>query len=93
MINNNSKPILNFDNVEEIKKFIVENESNLYSGKNTDNQDVIIRLDKGKGMIVETLNSKNWWEWTEYDESGFIVSQGVKPSVDLEEKDNELEMN
>lgn len=87
MINNNSKPILNFDNVEEIKKFIVENESNLYSGKNTDNQDVIIRLDKGKGMIVETLNSKNWWEWTEYDESGFIVSQGVKPSVDLEEKD------
>ena len=70
MINNNSKPILNFDNVEEIKKFIVENESNLYSGKNTDNQDVIIRLDKGKGMIVETLNSKNWWEWTEYDEIG-----------------------
>lgn len=93
MINNNSKPILNFNNIEEIKKFIAENESNLYSGKNVDNQDVIIRLDKGKGMIVETLNSKNWWEWTEYDESGFIVGQGVKPSVDLEEKDNELEMN
>ena len=40
-------------------------------------------------MIVETLNNKNWWEWTEYDESGFVVSQGVSPDVDLEEKDYE----
>lgn len=85
----NQKPILNFDNVEEIKRFIAENESNLYSGKNVDNQEVRIRLDKGKGMIVETLNNKNWWEWTEYDESGFVVSQGVSPDVDLEEKDYE----
>lgn len=85
----NQKPILNFDNVEEIKRFIAENESNLYSGKNVDNQEVRIRLDKGKGMIVETLNNKNWWEWTEYDEAGFVVSQGVSPDVDLEEKDYE----
>ena len=61
----------------------------MYSGKNVDNQEVRIRLDKGKGMIVETLNNKNWWEWTEYDESGFVVSQGVSPDVDLEEKDYE----
>lgn len=40
-------------------------------------------------MIVETLNSKNWWEWTEYDESGFVVSQGVNPNVNMEEKDYE----
>lgn len=83
----NSKPILNFDNIEEIKKFIAEHESNIYTGKNVDNQDIIVKLKQGKGMIVETLNSKNWWEWTEYDEFGFVVGQGVKPNVDLEEKE------
>ena len=56
----NQKPILNFDNVEEIKRFIAENESNLYSGKNVDNQEVRIRLDKGKGMIIEILNNEKW---------------------------------
>lgn len=83
------KIILDFDKLDEIKKFIAENESNIYSGKNVDNQDVIIKLEQGKGMIVETLNSKNWWEWTEYDESGFVVSQGVNPNVNMEEKDYE----
>lgn len=80
------KEILNFDNVEEIKKFIKENESNFYTGKNVDGQEVRIRLNQGKGMIVETLNSKGWWEWNEYDESGFVVSQGVTPGAKIEEK-------
>lgn len=92
--NDNVKPILSFDNPEEIKKFIAENESNIYSGKNVEGQDVIVKLKKGKGMIVETLNSKNWWEWVEYDESGLRISQGVDPSAKLEnnfEENYELE--
>lgn len=92
--NDNLKPILSFDNPEEIKKFIAENESNIYSGKNVEGQDVIVKLEKGKGMIVETLNSKNWWEWVEYDESGLRISQGVDPSAKLEnnfEENYELE--
>lgn len=80
------KVVLNFDSPEEIKKFISENESSLYTGKNVDGQDIMIRLDKGIGMLVETLNSKGWWEWNEYDESGFVVSSGVTPSAEIEEK-------
>ena len=78
--------VLSFDSPEEIRKFISENESNIYTGKNVDGQDVMIRLDKGKGMIAETLNSKDWWEWNEYDEDGFVVGQGVTPSAEIEER-------
>lgn len=72
-----SNTILDFDNVEQIRNFIMEKESNVYSGKNNDNQDVTIIVDKGKGMIASILNSKNWWEWNEYDEKGYLISQGV----------------
>lgn len=75
------KPILDFSNVAEIKKFILEHESNIYTGKNVDGQDIIVKLDQGRGMIIEILNSKNWWEWTEYDEAGFVVGQGVSSNV------------
>lgn len=84
--NNILKGTLNFENVEEIKKFIVENESNIYSGKNVEGQEVRVRLEKGKGMIVETLNSKGWWEWNEYDEAGFVVGNGVTPGAEIEKK-------
>lgn len=88
MESNILKSTLNFENIEEIKKFIAENESNLYSGKNVDGQEVMVRLEKGKGMIVETLNSKGWWEWNEYDEYGTVVGQGVTPSAEIEERRN-----
>lgn len=86
MIKENNKPIISFDNPEEIKKFILEYESNIYMGKNIDNQDVIVEVEKGKRMIVKTLNSKNWWEWVEYDELGLVVAQGVDPSEKLGKK-------
>ena len=86
--NNNKKPILNFDNITEIRKFITENESGLYTGKNVEGQEVRVWLEKAKGMKVEVLNSKNYWEWNEYDESGFLVGQGVDPYKELED-DNE----
>lgn len=82
-MNEKVKPILNFDNVDEIKKFILNNESNIYTGKNIDGQDVIVKLQQSKGKIVETLNSKNWWEWTEFDESGFVIAQGVSPNSNI----------
>ena len=86
--NNNKKPILNFDNITEIRKFITKNESGLYTGKNVEGQEVRVWLEKAKGMKVEVLNSKNYWEWNEYDESGFLVGQGVDPYKELED-DNE----
>lgn len=84
----NKNMILNFDNKEDIKKFISENESNIYTGKNIEGQEVMVKLQKNEGMIVETLNSKGWWEWSEYDETGFVVAQGVSPSAEIEERLN-----
>jgi len=84
--NNVLKQILNFDNREELKKFIAEHESDIYTGKNVDGQEVRVRLQKNEGMLVETLNNKGWWEWNEYDECGFVVGQGVSPGAEIEKK-------
>lgn len=84
----NKNTILNFDNIEDIKKFISENESNIYTGKNIEGQEVRVRLQKNEGMLVETLNSKGWWEWNEYDKFGCVVGQGVTPSAEIEERLN-----
>lgn len=82
--NNNSKMAINFNDPKEIREFISKNESSIYSGKNIDGQEVIVRLQQNEGMVVETLNNKGWWEWNEYDETGFVVGQGVSPSSELE---------
>lgn len=82
----NKDVILNFENIEDVKKFITENESDIYTGKNIDGQEVRVRLQRGEGMLVETLNSKGWWEWNEYDECGFVVGQGVSPSAEIEKR-------
>ncbi len=84
--NNLLKHVLSLNNREEIKKFIAEHESDIYTGKNIDGQEVMVKLQKNEGMIVETLNSKGWWEWNEYDECGFVVGQGVSPSAEIEER-------
>lgn len=83
--NNKSNMSIKFDSLEEIRTFISENESNIYTGKNIDGQTVIVKLQQKEGMIVETLNNKGWWEWTEYDETGYVVGQGVSPGDDLED--------
>lgn len=80
------KCILNFEKPADIKKFIAENESELYTGKNVDGQEVRVWLEKGKGMKVEVLNNKGWWEWNEYDEDGFVVGNGVTPNAETEQK-------
>ena len=82
--NNNSKLAIDFNNPKEIKEFISKNESSIYTGTNIDGQEVIVKLQQNEGMIVETLNNKGWWEWNEYDETGFVVGQGVSPSSELE---------
>ena len=86
MQNKELKVVLSFEKPEDIKKFIAEHESDLYSGKNVEGQDVIVKLEKGKGMVVEVLNSKGWWDWNEYDEDGFVVGNGVIPSREIEQK-------
>ena len=54
------KPIIDFDDLESIKKFIEENESNLYEGKNIDGEDVIITLEQGAGMEVRVKQENGW---------------------------------
>lgn len=86
--NNKLNMTINFNNPKEIREFIAQNESSIYTGKNVDGQEVIVKLQQNEGMVVETLNNKGWWEWNEYDETGFIVGQGVSPGLELESLEN-----
>lgn len=69
-----SKPLLaDLDfTVREIREaFIVNNESGIYAGINTDGTQTIVMLQQGEGMTVKNLNSKNWYECIDYDARGF----------------------
>lgn len=70
--------VLDFDDPVEIREFIKNTESGLYSGKNVNNQDVIVELDKRYGMNVWTLQKNNWWVIHEYDKDGYLVSESFQ---------------
>lgn len=61
---------------EDIKNFINTQESNIYTGVNEDSEDVIIVLERGKGMVIKTRHHSkpHWYECVEYDNLGFQVS-------------------
>lgn len=69
------KPIIDFDDLESIKKFIEENESNLYEGKNIDGEDVIVTLEQGAGMEVRVKQENGWWRIHEFDKDGYVISE------------------
>lgn len=71
----NTNLSLNFEDREEIKTFINSNESGIYSGKNVDDEEVVVMLQQGNGMNVKTLQSNGWYRVHEYDEDGFFVSE------------------
>ena len=69
------KPIIDFDDLESIKKFIEENESNMYEGKTVDGEQVILSLEQGEGMIVRVKQENGWWRIHEFDKDGYVVSE------------------
>lgn len=68
---------LDFTKREVREQFIRCNASNIYVGKNVDDEEVIVMLDQGKGMLVKTIHKEKpmWYEVVEYDNLG--ISQGV----------------
>lgn len=69
------------DTWEGREKFIRTMESDLYTGRNVDGEEVQIRLQQGVGMEVWTRHDSkpNWWEVVSYDQYGFQVSVTYKP--------------
>jgi hypothetical protein len=70
---------LDFTDIEQRKAFIHANESSLYFGTSVDGKEVIVQLDKGKGMTVKYLNEKNWYECINYDENGYRECDWLEP--------------
>ena len=62
-------------------RFIAAMESDIYTGKNVDGEDVIIKLQQGDGMTVSTRHAEKpkWWEDAEYDADGDLVSVSYSP--------------
>lgn len=69
----NDKLSLNFEDINEVKNFIADTSTGVYSGKNIDSEDVIITLTQGEGMQVKTLQSNNWIKVHEYNTHGECV--------------------
>ena len=66
---------------EDRARFIAENESSIYTGKNIDNEEVIVMLQQNEGMIVKTRydNKPQFLECLEYDDGGFQTSVSYEP--------------
>lgn len=72
--------LLEIDTVEGRYKFIHCVDSGIYTGTNVDGEDVIIEIQKGKGMNIWTIHAEkpNWWEIVEYNECGGQESVSYK---------------
>lgn len=75
---------LSLTSVEERAKFIAENESSMYGGKNEEGEEVVVMLEKGLGMDVHTYQSNGWIRVDEYFEHGLIVGTTYKGRWDKE---------
>lgn len=67
--------VLSFDDPSEIKDFLNANESGIYSGKNVDDQKVIVFVQQGVGLEVKTLQKNDWWVIHSYNEDGYLESE------------------
>lgn len=72
---------LDFSKREIRAEFIKNTESGLYSGTNVDGEEVIVMLEKGKGMDVYTIHKEKprWYEVIDYDETGERLSVRYEP--------------
>lgn len=68
--------MFDFSSRENIKDFIHNTESGIYTGKNIDGENVVVIIEQGKGMDIKTQkhSKPKWYEVIEYDEDGFQVS-------------------
>ena len=76
---------LEFEKIGARKRFIKENESGIYAGKNVDGDDVVIHLSQGIGMDVKTRKASkpNWYEVVEYNAGGTQISVTYESIKDI----------
>lgn len=62
-----------FDEQQFRAVFIQSMESSLYSGANTDGEEVLVLLEQGKGMEIKTRHADKprWYECVHYDKDGY----------------------
>lgn len=57
---------LNFSDDKQLIKTIKNTDSNLFSGKDTDGNQISLGIEKGKGIRVSTYQSNGWIRVNEY---------------------------
>ena len=63
---------LSFNETKDVRKFIEETESGLYSGVNEDGDKVAVLVEQGVGLEVLTNQKNGWIRVNEYDEDGCL---------------------
>lgn len=85
---NTKVDIKEYNHLKEPKdkaRFIQEQESDFYGGKDEDGNTVRISLQQGSGMDIHTNQSNGWTRVDEYDTDGFNVGSGFDGRWDREE--------
>lgn len=60
---------------ESISKVIRETESGLYTSSNENNEDLVVRIERGVGMEIDYLQKNGWTRTHEYDADGNFASE------------------
>lgn len=62
---------LDMSDYEVRKNFIQNNESSIYGGKNEENEDVMVFLEKGLEMTIKTFQNNGWLRVNYYTADGY----------------------
>lgn len=60
---------------KSIKKLVSETESGLYTATGANNEDLVVRIEKGVEMEIDYLQRNGWTRTHEYDADGIFISE------------------
>jgi hypothetical protein len=66
---------LDLTDAEQVKKFINENESSMYGGKNNEGEDVVVLLEKGEELTIKTYQENGWMRSNYYGKNGYMEGE------------------
>jgi hypothetical protein len=67
--------VAGFSDILSRRDFIQNTESGIYGGVNEEGENVMVFVDKGRGMDIRTFQSNGWLQVLDIDENGIIQGE------------------